>query len=952
MLIQQVGPKHASSKLNNANHSVGIQYQIADKQIGLNDLIFYKPSKVKCSISFGSDKPILEKAKNFDDSVDKYFRLTPDPYQVRAAKTLYNGDDAIVVAPTGTGKTLIAEYIINKNVAEGKKTFYTTPLKALSNEKKKDFTHLYEAFDELSQKWGNEKVGLMTGDIKINPDAPIQVMTTEIYNNMLLGDNKKTLENLATVIYDEFHTMNDPERGTVWETSVMYTPPKVQQLALSGTVGNGEVVTGWFNRLKALKAEETGIVNDKKTELVYMASSERYVPLKFHVFDPKTNKLAPLLIEKYNIDKLEASLKEDAIKPLGERQKEVLVSVSKHAGGNETPEDGIRVLKEIVAKPSDLLDSLENSLREKLGIQELDARRIAAHLSDKDEQKFNAVQLANATQEKKPAKIISRKLITSLHQSGKLRTESQQLLKQISTKMHGDGTVEDGIKRLGGVINNQDMTPFDAKNQLVKKKFDKKFAQEIVSALALSPRPPRETSAELAVVDILKKQDKLPAIVFKFSKKGCESVRDEMLTRPPMLNKEDQETVTQVVNEYKKRNIFLGTDEGAKSFNWGVTVHHSGKMPANKEITELLAQNKLSHVTMATSTLGAGINVPARSTVLTQLTIAGRELSVNEFHQMAGRAGRRGKDPVGDVVVFLDKEHNAYDIYKKVTAKPDPIISTFRPQYNFISNFIPTNKPISEAVDRSFLYDVTVASGRDPEKTMGKVKKDFEKMAKLLIDPTSGCFEKTEDGYTPTLKGMAVSKARGVDGLLFAETMFKAPLDDVSPSQLAAIACYLTQGDEKNLEQAVKLDETTAFGIDRVRELQTNIDKVEKRYGIQKTEQFPNLYASQFVKKWVDVPEEEALNGWEKIVIQSNSKNFDEGDLFKSVNSTLDVLQQFRETADLVAKEALKKGESLDFVKRMKKISMNADVAVKRITKNPIAEFHAPIGLEHLKIRR
>jgi superfamily II RNA helicase len=957
MIIQKVGLKNHQYEANQVfGQSLTSSPQVSNKKIGMNDFVFYQPMPIKCAVTFGQKKPIIEKAKDFNDSLDKYYRLTPDPYQVRAAEVLYKGDDAVVVAPTGTGKTMIGEYIISKNLAEGKKTFYTTPLKALSNEKMKDFTQLYEAYDALSKRWGNERVGLLTGDTQINPNAPIQVMTTEIYRNKVVGDDKSSLENLGTVIHDEFHTMNDPERGEVWETSVMYTPHKVQQLVLSGTVNNGETVTNWFNRLKTEKAAEAGEVPSTKAELVYMSSEERHVPLKYFIYDESSKQIIPLMVEKYNVNKLAESAKEGAEKPLFEKQKEVLREISKQAGGEGSVDHGIQVLKEVATKPLDNLESLEDDLNQKLGIDQLEAKRMAAHLSDRDERRYNREGLGHFDKkDAKPQRVVSRKLMTDLHESGTMRADSQELLKQLSKHFKGDGSVADGIKRFGAVINNQDVDSKVAKDKLLAKKVDKDLAAKLAYGLALKTQKPGGDSPEIGAIHILNSQDKLPAIFFKFSKKGCDELRDECIKKGvSLLNDEQKQAVSSIVDEYEKADIFLGTGVNKSDFLSGTAVHHAGKMPANKEVVETLAQNKLSKVVFATSTLGAGINVPVRTVFLTQLQIKGGDLSSNELHQMAGRAGRRGKDPIGYVILKQDKLHSPKDIYNMVIAPPDNLVSNFKPQYSFISGFITDNKKantIGEAVDRSFLKDELESRGLNPEKTLNNMKKQFDQMTKLLTSKEADCFEGKEGELQPTLKGSVVSRARGVDGLLFANTLFNADLDKIAPEELAAVACYLTEGDEKNQELGAHLPEGAASSIKKVEEIKGGVEQLEKKHGIKLERPLPNVYASQFIHEWAKVPEEEAIDGWQNIVVKSSNEHFDEGDLFKSVNRTLDVLEQMKETSNSVAKNAIKRGESIDFAKKMKKIAMNADVAIARMSKNPIAEFHDPIPLEHLKIK-
>src|SRR3989344_8059075 len=135
----------------------------------------------------------------------QYKNLVLDPFQEDAIRAIEENKSVVVSAPTGSGKTLIADYIIGKYIKEGKKVIYTAPIKALSNQKYKEF----------SADYGEENVGLLTGDTVKNPHAPVLIMTTEVYRNMVLG-NDEDLEHISYVIFDEIHFINDIERGTVW----------------------------------------------------------------------------------------------------------------------------------------------------------------------------------------------------------------------------------------------------------------------------------------------------------------------------------------------------------------------------------------------------------------------------------------------------------------------------------------------------------------------------------------------------------------------------------------------------------------------------------------------------------------------------------------------------------------------------------------------------------------
>lgn len=171
------------------------------------------------------------------------FDFDLDDFQQEAVKHIEGGNSVVVCAPTGAGKTVIAEYAINIAIKENKRVFYTTPLKALSNQKFRDF----------QKALGEDKVGLLTGDISINRDSPVVVMTTEVFRNMLygtaLGKIEDNLKNVMVVVLDECHYMNDKERGTVWEESIIYCPQNIQIIALSATIANSQQLTDWINNV-------------------------------------------------------------------------------------------------------------------------------------------------------------------------------------------------------------------------------------------------------------------------------------------------------------------------------------------------------------------------------------------------------------------------------------------------------------------------------------------------------------------------------------------------------------------------------------------------------------------------------------------------------------------------------------------------------------------------------
>ncbi|HIG93439.1 TPA: DEAD/DEAH box helicase [Candidatus Woesearchaeota archaeon] len=190
-----------------------------------------------------------------------YKNFTLDPFQEEAINAIDKNYSVVVSAPTGSGKTLIADFIIEKHKDDPVRIIYTAPIKALSNQKYKDF----------SKEYGADKIGLMTGDMVINPNAKILIMTTEIYRNMAISKDDD-LKDIAYVIFDEIHYINDVERGYVWEESVIYSNEKVRFLCLSATIPNAQEFSNWIQAIK-------------KHPVKTITSTKRSVPLEHWFYD-------------------------------------------------------------------------------------------------------------------------------------------------------------------------------------------------------------------------------------------------------------------------------------------------------------------------------------------------------------------------------------------------------------------------------------------------------------------------------------------------------------------------------------------------------------------------------------------------------------------------------------------------------------------------------------------
>ena len=229
---------------------------------------------------------------------DHPYNFPLDVFQQHAFVAIAKEENVLVCAKTGSGKTLVGEYQIHHSLRKGKRVFYTTPIKSLSNQKFHDLKHMFP----------EESVGIMTGDIKFCPDANIVIMTTEILRNLLYKKGTTTehigltasisMENLDAVIFDECHYINDKERGKVWEETMILLHPTIKMVMLSATLDHPEYLANWLGALK-------------QVPIHLIETQYRIVPLIHHVLD-KNSRLVPLMnakeeyFEKVYVDWLQA----------------------------------------------------------------------------------------------------------------------------------------------------------------------------------------------------------------------------------------------------------------------------------------------------------------------------------------------------------------------------------------------------------------------------------------------------------------------------------------------------------------------------------------------------------------------------------------------------------------------------------------------------------------------
>ena len=729
--------------------------------------------------------------KSYEKTLEEnYFKLpqgaSPDIFQKASAANLYAGNDVLVTAPTGTGKTAIALYVITKNLEEGKKTFYTTPLKALSNEKFRNFQKIY----------GEENVGLITGDTKINKDAPIVIMTTEVYRNMIFGErfneHNPILDNLKTVVFDELHYLGDLDRGGVWEQSIILSNPKTQLLSLSATVGNNEDVARWMAKSRGLGFSR-----------------------------PSSAALRP---ESSN-------------------------STFSH-----------------------------------------------------------------------PMQNISGNTVTLINVPSKFR----------HVPLEFENVLMSGSKK-----------------QISKPKKDK-HGNEIQDRRI--PVPQNEDYQRM--VTMLKKNDRLPAIFFVFNKKGSKAILEHLAKFGEKLNSESEiEQIKETIERYKSEGKYLGETLNMKALYKGYAIHNAGLLPTQKELIEELFQRKLVKVAIATETLSAGINMPARTTVISSYmkptsdpdAVGGRrELTPNEFHQMAGRAGRRGIDKIGYCYTMSMDSNQKAEFDYLISSEPNELKSAFNPDYSFVAGYYDSCKTddfIKEIADKSFYtYD---RNGDISAKKSKEFLKNFGTKRKVLRK-----FDYLDSAHNLSTKGKLLAKLNGYEQIPVIEAVVTQKFGGMSPVELAAavgtMANIQIKYKPKNSVGDIKEKPQFSHPNNVIDYFVTKQENVLKKYNDDMAkidEDFREVEidtkATNHIYDWAALNNEnpDSTGNWAKLIENSKANPIrDEGTLFKEITMTADLLKQIME----ISEEGLYLAENKLEARYYSELKETAKEAVKLIAREPV----------------
>lgn len=555
-----------------------------------------------------------------------------DEFQLEACRALEEGRAVLVAAPTGAGKTVVGEFAVHLALSQGRKAFYTTPIKALSNQK----------YNDLVARYGSEKVGLLTGDTSINGEAPVVVMTTEVLRNMLYGGSH-TLAGLGHVVMDEVHYLADRFRGPVWEEVIIHLPDDVQVTSLSATVSNAEEFGAWLETVRG----DTAVV----------VTEHRPVPLWQHV-----------MVNRQIFDLYRASGREEV--------------GSGSAGDTSATSD--------------------SAAADNVGV-------------------------------KRPKLKINPELLSVVRSLPEGRGDYGGRGGRGSGRHRGRG----GYGGRGGGYGGRNGRGGGYRG---------------------GPRPGIPSRA--GVLTRLDSEGLLPAIVFVFSRAGCDAAVAQVAASDLRLTNQAERREIREIVEARCADLptedlaVIGYQSWLSNLQRGLAAHHAGLLPVFKETVEELFTRGLVKVVFATETLALGINMPARSVVLEKLTkwngVAHADITAGEYTQLTGRAGRRGIDVEGHAVVVYHPGMDPHQLAGLASRRTYPLRSSFRPTYNMAVNLVgqvgrATAREILETSFAQFQADRGVVGlakkARDLSEAMAGYAKamkchlgDFEEYAKLRRD--------------------------------------------------------------------------------------------------------------------------------------------------------------------------------------------------------------------------
>lgn len=603
----------------------------AELSFGRTKSVFMDASAASRAKEWAHLVDVSKEITNFEELVPTpaaEFPFELDTFQKEAVYHLEQGDSVFVAAHTSAGKTAVAEYAISMARRNMTKVIYTSPIKALSNQKYRDFKDIYE------------DVGILTGDVQINPEASCLIMTTEILRSMLYR-GADLIRDVEFVIFDEVHYVNDQDRGVVWEEVIIMLPDHVKFIMLSATVPNTFEFANWIGRTK-------------QKDIYVISTAKRPVPL-VHYLWAKNN-----LYEIVDTDK-------------------------------KFIEKGYK--------------AAENALSTK-----------------KDDQQPPAGRGGGASRG-----------------GGRGGGANQR---------GGAGNNNSSRGGRGGGANS---------SAVVKKQINNNTGRRNNANL------PGKT-AFTQMCQYLNKKNLLPVVIFVFSKKRAEE-NAMMLTGLDYCSAKEKSEIHMFIDKavarLKKEDRELPQIMRVRELlSRGIGIHHGGLLPIVKEVIEILFARSLVKVLFATETFAMGLNLPTRTVVFSGTRKHDghdfRNLHAGEYTQMAGRAGRRGLDSIGTVIIMAtgDLPPPAGALKDMMLGAPTKLQSQFRLTYNMILNLLRIEAlKVEEMIKRSFSENASQVMLPEHEKN---VKLNEDTLKNMKRDPCSVCDKDLEKVHSSVLTYQSV----------------------------------------------------------------------------------------------------------------------------------------------------------------------------------------------------
>lgn len=725
---QPSSPRHhlSSSPINTSRTRVHpIHYQSKNTQLfvkvdtGINEERSPSPPSI-------FDDEALQEAY---DTLQPHFSFPLDSWQLSAGSALLNNQNVIVCAPTGAGKTVVGEMALRIALERDTKAIYTTPLKALSNQK----------FGEMRQVFGVDKVGLTTGDVSIRRGSDVTIMTTEVYRNMAwkartstmdaeaavlnkgsddsVPINSSSLENARSnekrdeygdltknsiVVLDEFHYMGQKGRGSTWEECVITNPSHTQIVGLSATLPNAHRLAAWMES-----------VTGRKTVLIE-AGGQRPVPLRYYFVTKRD--FSPLFRDE---DAGPGSphgllgLRGDGVELTPKKMKKKKLTDGAFGKDNS-------LFQEIgngLPLGLDLHPTLQKAAERRLASIDRRIQRIVDRETQDDYDSYSRGSPMSAREQRRAkeqmlkaelrksvpsvaamigrlqdddllpaiffifsrngcdnaAQVLCESLKTSAEERAAKKNERPERRNWKGTMLKGKGR---GRGRRHTDSNEWDLNVDEL--AMIQDEDGRNFRADLLDQLLSDDYDsPNKQRIPLGVED------------------------EEFLSDENLRQYSDLGLLTFVqTKEVAYRVLTFNTENPEIAFSdaWverlllGVGSHHAGILPAHKAFIETLFRLELMKVVFATETLAAGINMPARTTVVCSMAKRGDNgmdlLETSNLLQMAGRAGRRGMDTQGACVIAATPFEGPEEAIKILTDEIKPVVSQFAPSYALAINLI------------------------------------------------------------------------------------------------------------------------------------------------------------------------------------------------------------------------------------------------------------------------